>query len=282
MQKFRIRNLQLLVATDVAARGLDVDDLTHVINYGLPDDIESYTHRSGRTGRAGKSGTSIAIIHLKEKGKVREIEKILGKKFEARAIPSGQQICEKQLFNLVDKIEKVKVNEEEIASYLPSIIRKLEWLTPEDLIKRIVSFEFNRMIDYYSAAQEIEQPDERSDRRKDYSGGGRQKTESGYTRLFINVGKTDGLYPAHLIEIINKKVNKRVEIGKIDLMKNFSFFEVEERSAKDVIKGLNKEELMGRKISIEIAQSKDGGRSSNSSNSRSRSRRGFDNKRKRW
>lgn len=142
MQKFRVKNLQLLVATDVAARGLDVDNLTHVINYGLPDDIETYTHRSGRTGRAGKKGTSIAIIHVKEKGRMRDIEKIIGKKFEKGHIPTGGQICEKQLFNLVDKIEKVKVNEEEIASYLPSIFRKLEWLSNEDLIKRIVSLEF--------------------------------------------------------------------------------------------------------------------------------------------
>lgn len=263
MQKFRIRNLQLLVATDVAARGLDVDDLTHVINYGLPDDIESYTHRSGRTGRAGKSGTSIAIIHIKEKGKVREIEKIIGKSFEPKQIPSGSQICEKQLFNLVDKIEKVKVNEDEIAGYLPSIIRKLEWLSQEDLIKRIVSFEFNRMLDYYSAAQEIEQPDERTERKKDRAerfgargGNGRRSAESGFSRMFINVGKTDGLYPNVLIEFINKNVSGRVAIGKIDLMKNFSFFEIEERSAKSVMKALSGEQLMGRKVSVEIAQDK--------------------------
>ena len=148
MQKFRIRNLQLLVATDVAARGLDVDDLTHVINYGLPDDIETYTHRRGRTGRAGKSGVSVAIVHSREKGKMRAIEKIIGKKFERGMVPTGEQICEKQLFNLADRIEKVKVNEEEIAKYLPNISRKLGWLTEQDLIKRIVSLEFNRLIDY--------------------------------------------------------------------------------------------------------------------------------------
>lgn len=285
MQKFRIRNLQLLVATDVAARGLDVDDLTHVINYGLPDDIESYTHRSGRTGRAGKSGTSIAIIHVKEQGKVREIEKNIGKKFEPRVIPSGQQICEKQLFNLVDKIEKVKVNEEEIAGYLPSIMRKLEWLSQEDLIKRIVSFEFNRMIDYYSEAQEIEQPSERSSDRKkdrDRDRGGRRSGDAGFTRLFINVGKTDGLYPANLIELINQRVNGRVAIGRIDLMKNFSFFEVEERSTKDVMKALNKCELLGRRVSVEVAQEKEGGRSSSPKGGR-RDRNGNNGgKRRRW
>ena len=294
MQKFRIRNLQLLVATDVAARGLDVDDLTHVINYGLPDDVESYTHRSGRTGRAGKSGTSIAIIHVKEKSKVREIERNIGKTFEARVIPSGNQICEKQLFNLVDKIEKVKVNEDEIAEYLPSIMRKLEWLSQEDLIKRIVSFEFNRMLDYYSEAQEIEQPSERpSEKRRDrdrgrdrdQGRGGRSRSgESGFTRLFLNVGKNDGLYPANLIEFINKNTSGRVEIGRIDLMKNFSFFEVEERSTKEVMKGLSKCELLGRKVSVEVAQAKEGESNKKSSfgGGARKGREGIDRRKRRW
>jgi ATP-dependent RNA helicase DeaD len=149
MSKFRNHNLQLLVATDVAARGLDVDDVSHIINYSLPDDIESYTHRSGRTGRAGKAGTSISIIHTKERGKISQIEKQINKQFEKREIPKGDVICEKQLFNFVDKIEKVKVNEEEIERLLPSIFRKLEWLEKEDIIKRIVSLEFNRLIEYY-------------------------------------------------------------------------------------------------------------------------------------
>ena len=267
MQKFRIRNLQLLVATDVAARGLDVDDLTHIINYGLPDDVESYTHRSGRTGRVEKSGTAVSIIHLKEKGKIRTIEKNIGKTFELRKIPSGNQICEKQLFNLVDKIEKVKVNEEEIASYLPSIIRKLAWLNQEDLIKRIVSFEFNRLIDYYSAAQEIEQPDEKTERKKERAekntprnserkNNGRRSAGKGFCRMFINVGKTDGLYPNVLIEFINRNVPGKISIGKIDLMKNFSFFEIEHRDAKNVVKALSGEEWMGRRVSVEIAQDK--------------------------
>src|SRR5574344_1082308 len=158
MQKFRIRNLQLLVATDVAARGLDVDDLTHVINYGLPDDTESYTHRSGRTGRAGKTGTSIAIINLREKGKMREIERIIAKKFEAGEMPTGKQICEKQLIKVIDDIEKVKVNEEEIEDFMPAIYRKLEWLSKEDVIKRMVSIEFNRFLEYYRDREEIEAP----------------------------------------------------------------------------------------------------------------------------
>lgn len=158
MQKFRQRHLQLLVATDVAARGLDVDDLTHVINYGLPDDTESYTHRSGRTGRAGKTGTSISIINMREKGKMREIERIIGKQFIVGEMPTGKQICEKQLIKVIDDIEKVKVNEEEIADFLPGIYRKLEWLTKEDVIKRMVSLEFNRFLEYYRNAKEIETP----------------------------------------------------------------------------------------------------------------------------
>src|SRR5574344_2110183 len=158
MQKFRISNIQILVATDVAARGLDVDDLTHVINYGLPDDTESYTHRSGRTGRAGKTGTSIAIINMREKGKLREIERIIAKKFVAGEMPTGKQICEKQLIKVIDDIEKIKVNEEEIEDFMPAIYRKLEWLSKEDVIKRMVSIEFNRFLEYYRDREEIEAP----------------------------------------------------------------------------------------------------------------------------
>ena len=265
MQKFRQRHLQLLVATDVAARGLDVNDLTHVINYGLPDDIESYTHRSGRTGRAGKTGISIAIINLREKGKMREIERIINKKFIMGEMPSGKQICEQQLIKLIDDIEKVKVNDEEIESFLPGIYRKLEWLSKEDLIKRVVSMEFNRFLEYYSNAPEIETPsmnDRRSERepkgRKDH-GSAREKTErkaeKGYTRLFLNVGKTDGFYANQIIELINRNMKKqRTTIGRIDLMQNFSFFEVAENQAQDVIKALNKVNLNGgRKIVVEVA-----------------------------
>ena len=152
MQKFRQRHLQLLVATDVAARGLDVNDLTHVINYGLPDDTESYTHRSGRTGRAGKTGISIAIINMREKGRMREIERIINKKFTIGTLPAGKEICEQQLIKVIDDIEKVKVNEEDIEAFLPNIYRKFEWLSKEDLIKRVVSMEFNRFLEYYRNA----------------------------------------------------------------------------------------------------------------------------------
>ena len=269
MQKFRQRHLQLLVATDVAARGLDVNDLTHVINYGLPDDTESYTHRSGRTGRAGKTGISIAIINLRERGKMREIERIINKKFIIGEMPTGKQICEQQLIKLIDDIEKVKVNEEEIESFLPGIYRKLEWLSKEDLIKRVVSMEFNRFLDYYSNAPEIETPstsDRRSERepkeRKDY-GSSREKTErkaeKGYTRLFLNLGKTDGFYANQIIELINRNMKKqRTTIGRIDLMQNFSFFEVAEKQANDVINALNKVNLNGRKVIVEVAGENNG------------------------
>ena len=281
MQKFRQRHLQLLVATDVAARGLDVNDLTHVINYGLPDDTESYTHRSGRTGRAGKTGISIAIINLRERGKMREIERIINKKFIVGEMPTGKQICEQQLIKLIDDIEKVKVNEEEIESFLPGIYRKLEWLSKEDLIKRVVSMEFNRFLEYYSNAPEIETPTvtdrrgEREPRERKEHGSSREKTErkaeKGYTRLFLNLGKTDGFYANQIIELINRNMKKqRTTIGRIDLMQNFSFFEVAEKQANDVISALNKVNLHGRKVVVEVAgensgKSDNGGRKNSSS-----------------
>ena len=263
MQRFRIKNLQILVATDVAARGLDVDNLTHVINYGLPDDAESYTHRSGRTGRAGKTGTSIAIIHIKEKGRLKDIERSINKSFEKGVIPSGKDICEKQLFGLVDKIEKVEVDEEEISTLLPSVFRKLEWLEKEDIIKRIVSLEFNRFIAYYRDAKEIEVVDEtrrkredREQRRGDNSGR-TAGSEAGFTRLFINLGKIDGIYPNTLIELINNYVGGRIRIGKIDLMKTFSFFDIENSGVKSVLRELSGCEYRGRRIDLEVAQERD-------------------------
>lgn len=282
MQKFRIKNIQLLIATDVAARGLDVDSLTHVINYGLPDDIESYNHRSGRTGRAGKTGTSIAIVHVKEKGKIREIEKVMNKKFEQGVIPSGDDICEKQLLSLVDRIEKVKVNEAEIARLLPAVYRKLDWLEKEDIIKRVVSLEFNRLIDYYRDADEIETPSDRyssrddrnsrdrGDSRRSSDRGGRT-AERGYARLFINMGRTDNVNPATLMGLVNDFVPGKVRIGRIDLLPNFSFFEVPEGDADKVISSLKGQEQNGRRISVEIAGA--GGSSSDRRSNGDRDRR---------
>ena len=264
MGKFRGKNLQFLVATDVAARGLDVDDVTHVINYGLPDDVESYTHRSGRTGRAGKNGTSISIIHIKEKGKIAQFERNINKQFEKRSLPTGDVICEKQLFNLVDKIEKVKVNESEIERLLPSIFRKLDWLEKEDIIKRIVSLEFNRLIEYYHNAEEIIEPsanssrrdndERRGERRSSNRRSGGNRAEKGYTRIFINLGKMDGANPANLMGFINDHVTDKVRIGKIDLLKNFSFFEVPEGEAKKVVNTFQGLFVEDRKLVVEVAQ----------------------------
>ncbi len=266
MSKYRNHNLQLLVATDVASRGLDVDDVSHIINYGLPDDIEIYTHRSGRTGRAGKTGISISITHIKEKGKITQIEKQINKKFEKQDIPKGDVICEKQLFNFVDKVEKVKVNEEEIEKLLPSIFRKLEWLEKEDIIKRIVSLEFNRLIDYYQVAEEIYEPTEKSSRQNrgevrgrqsDRNNGGSRVAEKGYSRLFINVGKMDGINPAVLMGFINENVKGKVPIGKIDILRSFSFFEVPEDYSAKVINTFKGMHLEDRKLLVQLAQDAD-------------------------
>lgn len=269
MQKFRTRNIQLLVATDVAARGLDVNDLTHVINYGLPDETESYTHRSGRTGRAGKTGLSIAIVNMREKGKMREIERIIGKKFIVGEVPTGKEICEKQLIKVIDQIEKVKVNEEDIADFMPEIYRKLEWLSKEDVIKRMVSMEFNRFLEYYRGRNEIETASfdsrsdrggerserggERGERRGRDAGEGPRQTTPGFKRLFINLGKMDSFFPSELISLLNSNTRGRIELGRIDLMKSFSFFEVDEKEAQMVVQSLNRANWNGRKISVEIA-----------------------------
>lgn len=261
MQKFRKRQLQLLVATDVAARGLDVDDLTHVINYGLPDDTENYTHRSGRTGRAGKTGTSISIINLREKGKARVIEKSIGKQFVYAQMPSGEKICEKQLYKVMDDIERFQVNEEQIAPFLPEIIRKLDWLDKEDIIKRVVGREFMRFAEYYSNAPEIEEvslqksPEEKKDKKEK-----RRIARDGFKRLFINIGKMDGIKPTSIMELLNRRMaGPRIDIGRIDLMHNFSFFEVPEEFAEEVMEVLNGYEYRHRILNVEVAEAKAGG-----------------------
>ena len=261
MQKFRMRHLQLLVATDVAARGLDVDDLTHVINYGLPDDIEYYTHRSGRTGRAGKTGTSIAIINLREKGKMRNIEKVIGHEFQAGEMPTRQQICKKQLMKSIDNLEKVQVNEEEINEFMTEVYRKLDWLSKEDVLKRVVSITFNRFLDYYRDRPEIEIDNGNRDRKKDRDAKGGKNgkgnrsrvAEPGFSRLFINMGRTDHLNPKMLMSLINEHIKGKVEIGRIDLMQNFSFFEVREEEADRVVRFLNGQSYKGRGITVEFS-----------------------------
>lgn len=262
MQKFRQHRIQFLVATDVAARGLDVEDLTHVINYGLPDDTENYTHRSGRTGRAGKKGTSICIIHTREKAKVREIEKVIGKEFVKGELPSGKEICAKQLYKVIDDIERVEVDEEEIEQFLPEVYRKLEWLDKEDLIKRVVSREFGRFLQYYANAPEIEEVSSSSDKTQKKGKRNGRQAEEGYTRLFLNLGKVDGFYAKEVMKLVNDNVQGKVEIGRIDLMKSFSFFEVAEEEADRVVKSLSSIHFKGRKVTVEVAtgEASDSGR----------------------
>ncbi|HSL90017.1 MAG TPA: DEAD/DEAH box helicase [Ignavibacteriaceae bacterium] len=256
MNKFRTRNLRLLVATDVAARGLDVDDLTHIINYDLPDELEVYTHRSGRTGRAGKAGTSIVIAHLKEKYKINQIEKQLNKKFTNLPIPSGRDICEKQLFHLIDRVEKVEIDHVQVESFLPQIYNKLEWMDRNELIQRFVSVEFNRFLDYYRNLPDISSPTDGKSFSKE---GTRSSRRANYTRYFINLGTTDGLKPAQLIGMINDFTGIRnIDIGEIDIMKNFSFFEADSNYQSEVIEGFKGQRLKKREISVEVAEKRRG------------------------
>ena len=259
MQKFRIRNLQLLVATDVAARGLDVNDLTHVIHYGLPDDIESYTHRSGRTARAGKMGISIAICHSRERGRLRDIERISHATIERKHLPTGQAICEKQLFHLADRIERVELTEDTtLDTVLPELVRKLDWIDREELVRRLMLLEHRRLLDYYESEEAIEEANDKGR----LSGEGKEGkkrdkrnavAEEGMKRLFINFGKLDRMFPNKLIELINKCVPGRVKIGKIDLLPRFAFFEVEEADAQEVIRSMSSYEVDGRRIAVDYA-----------------------------
>ena len=262
MQKFRIRNLQLLVATDVAARGLDVNDLTHVIHYGLPDDIESYTHRSGRTARAGKMGISIAICHSRERGRLRDIERISHATIERKHLPTGQAICEKQLFHLADRIERVELTEDTtLDTVLPELVRKLDWIDREELVRRLMLLEHRRLLDYYESEETIEEADDKGrlsgEGKEGKEGKKRNKrnavAEEGMKRLFINFGKLDRMFPNKLIELINKCVPGRVKIGKIDLLPRFAFFEVEEADAQEVIRSMSSYEVDGRRIAVDYA-----------------------------
>ena len=244
MQKFRQHITQLLVATDVAARGLDVDDLTHVINYGMPGDTESYTHRSGRTGRAGKKGTSISIIHTKERGRVREVERVIGKEFVDGTLPTPQEICSKQLFKAIDEIEKVDVDDEQIAPFMEDINRHFEYFDKEDILKKIVSLEFGKFLKYYANAPEIQKPSASHDRKERGEGrDGRKREkrapEAGYRRLFINLGKDDGFYPGEVMQFLNRNVHGRQEVGHIDLLARISYIEVPEQDAEKVMRALN-------------------------------------------
>ena len=280
MQKFRQHTVQFLVATDVAARGLDVEDLTHVINYGLPDDIESYTHRSGRTGRAGKKGTSISIIHTCEKFKVRQIEKQIGKDFVDGTLPSPEEICKKQLFKTMDDIMKTDVDEEQIAPYMEEINRQFDYIDKEDIIKKMVTITFGKFLDYYKNAPEIVKPESGRGKRGAEGRGsegrgrvsnGRRKheAEAGFKRLFINLGKADGFYPGEIMQYLNKHVQGRQEVGHIDLLSKFAYIEVPEQDAKKVMKALNGTEYKGRTVRCNDADEDGHGRAARGEGGRS-------------
>lgn len=281
MNRFRNRHLQILVATDVAARGLDVNDLTHVINYNLPDDPEIYIHRSGRTGRAGKNGISISILHLKERGKLKDIERMLNKKIEQKPVPSGKDICEKQLFNLVDKVERVEVNTQHIEDYLQVIYKKLEWLDREELIKHFVSVEFNRFLASYENAPDLnvdtakgntskgnksrngysqwddDEPRFRKGGRGLSEGSGKRGGRIQFSRMFMNIGKSDRMDKRTIINMVNQTLpGKSVEIGEIEVLRNFSFFEIDNRFEKDLQRGFKQIQFKGKQIGLEVAKPK--------------------------
>ncbi len=263
MNRFRIRNIQLLVATDVAARGLDVDDLTHVINYNLPDEPEVYVHRSGRTGRAGKNGIAVTIVHSREVNKLRLIEKKGNFKFEREMVPNGREICEKQLFNMVDKMENVDVKGEEMEKFMPVIYKKLEWMDKDELIKKFVSLEFNRFLAYYKDAPDLNITGKEKGRRdksgrSERGGGGRRRDSNNFSRFFINVGQKNGLNPSKLIGLLNKQFrSEKIDVGGIDIMNNFSFFEVDSDFKEDIPKAFSGSSFQGIPINVEPANAKD-------------------------
>ena len=255
MGRFRNRQLQILVATDVAARGLDVDDLSHVINFNLPDDDEIYVHRSGRTGRAGKKGISIIIIHTREVRKIREIEKKFSITFIRETVPSGLDICKKRLYTLIGKVENVEVDEQQIGQFMPDIYKKLEWLEREELIKHFVSTEFNRYLSYYKNARDINISG-------DSMGGKRSKREkrsredrrnTSFAGFYVNVGFKHKLNPGRLIGLINECLRSSdAVIGKIEVMKTFSFFEIDNKWESKLFVGFKGKKFEGIPLLIEV------------------------------
>ncbi len=264
MKRFREKSLQMLVATDVAARGIDVDDISHIINYNLPEDNEVYTHRSGRTGRAGKSGISIAIVNYREKSKIPQIEKNIRKNFERLPVPNGAEICKKQLFKLIGRMEKVVVDEAQIAPFMDTVNKKLEWLSKEQIIKHFVSLEFNRFLEYYKNAPDLNEKTEnirdkrdKRDRRDERSHSDRhgRRGKNGYARFFINIGKKDGVIPVNIIGMINDNTKDRdINIGVIDIKDSFSFFEVGEKYTAKILTSFHDSKFKGRRVRVDVAE----------------------------
>lgn len=260
MKSFRQRSLQILVATDVAARGIDVEDITHVIHMNMPDEMDFYTHRSGRTARAGKSGISIAMVTKRELGKVRQIEQKIKSSFTRMAIPTGKDVCQVQLLKLMHKVQAVKINEKEIADFLPAIFRELEELSREDIIKRFASIEFNRFLEYYRDAPDLNQTEKPSWGERGSGERGNGEKGERYTtgdRFFINIGKMDGVEKGALLSIIDSHCGvRKSHIGKIELKGAYSFFEVDKSKTKDIQKGFKDVEFHGRKVRLELTEGK--------------------------
>jgi ATP-dependent RNA helicase DeaD len=254
MKRYRERGLQLLIATDVAARGIDVNDVTHVINYSLPDEIENYTHRSGRTGRAGKTGISIAIVNSKEIGKIRQIERVIGKKFIKTEIPTGFDVCEKQLFGLIHKVHNVEVNEQQIEQYLPRIFAEFEDLSKEDLIKRFASIEFNSFLEYYKNAPDLNAVEDTRFSREGDGDRAPRGNRGDFTRLFINLGSVDGFTRGDLLGYFcNQTGIVGRTIGKIDVKGVYSFLEVANEDSEKAFASFKDAQFKGREVRIEVS-----------------------------
>ena len=260
MSKFRQKSLQILIATDVAARGLDVDSLTHVINYSLPDDPEVYTHRSGRTGRAGKNGISIAISNSREGRKLKSIENKSQINFIRKDVPSGKDICSKQLFKLIERIQKVKVDQKQIEPFLEDIYSKLESLSREDLIKHFVSAEFNKFLDYYNKSKDVKNENKRNDKgenRKPFNERSRSSNRNSFINFSINIGRKNGVSPIELISLINRALkSNEIEIGGIDIRESYTIFEIDRSIKNDLIKKIPKIDFNGNSLSIKQTEEK--------------------------
>ena len=265
MDRFRKKDIQILVATDVAARGLDIDNITHVINYNLPDDIENYTHRSGRTARAGRKGESLVLINTREHGKIRSIEKQMRTTFTLGTVPNAEEICEIQLMKLINKVTTAEVREKDIEKFMPTVMAEFENMSKEEAIKHFVSTEFNRFIEYYERAGDLnatsgkgddrgfEDRSKRRDRKSD-------ETESGKTRFFVSIGRRDGLNPGGLLRLVCDATGlKSANVGRIDIMTSYSFFEADNEHSENILKSVNGSNYEGHEVSIEITKSKPSG-----------------------
>lgn len=265
MDRFRKKDLQILVATDVAARGLDIDNITHVINYNLPDDIENYTHRSGRTARAGRKGESLVLINTRESGKIRAIEKQMRTTFKLGNVPNAEEICEIQLLKLINKVIDADIREKEIQKFMPTIMAKFEDLSKEEVIKHFVSTEFNRFIEYYERAGDLNASAGKGDdrdmedrtRRRDRKESG---IESGKTRFFVSIGKRDGLNPGGLLRLVCDATGLNSNsVGRIDIMTSYSFFEADNEYAENIVRKVNGSNYEGHDVSVEITKDKPSG-----------------------